>query len=94
MARIDLNLAPAPWECAPKGVAPLAPATAALKVSDHRQGHGTSRIVGMPAKYRSILKLEQEMVRQLLQPQDPACGTLFQFNYAIRTSPTDCSDDS
>ena len=29
-----------------------------------------------------------------LQPQDPACGTLFQFNYAIRTSPTDCSDDS
>jgi len=23
-----------------------------------------------------------------------ACGTLFQFNYAIQTSPTDCSDDS
>jgi len=30
-------------------------------------------------------------VTELLQPRDPACGTLFQFNYAIRTSPTDCS---
>jgi len=33
-------------------------------------------------------------VTELLQPQDPACGTLFQSNYAIRTSPTDCWDDS
>ena len=33
-------------------------------------------------------------VTELLQPQDPACGTLFQSNYAIRTSPTECSDDS
>ena len=33
-------------------------------------------------------------VTELLQPQDPTCGTLFRFNYAIRTSPTDCSDDS
>jgi len=33
-------------------------------------------------------------VTELLQPQDPACGTLFQFNYAIWTSPTDCSDNS
>ena len=34
------------------------------------------------------------MVIELLQPQDPACGTLFQSNYAIRTSPTDCSDNN
>jgi len=33
-------------------------------------------------------------VTELLQPQDPSCGTLFQFKYAIRTSPTDCSYDS
>jgi len=33
-------------------------------------------------------------VSALLQPQDPARGTRFQFNYAIRTSPTDCSDNS
>ena len=32
-------------------------------------------------------------VTELLQPQNPACGTLFQSNYAIRTSPTDFSDD-
>jgi len=31
---------------------------------------------------------------ELLQPQDPACGTLFQSNYAIRTPCTDCSNDS
>jgi len=33
-------------------------------------------------------------VTELLQPPDPACGSLFQFNYTIRTSPTDSSGDS
>jgi len=52
MARFDLNLAPrAPMECAPTGVAPVAPARVALRISDHRQGHGTFRNVGMPTKY-------------------------------------------
>ena len=34
------------------------------------------------------------IVTELLQPQDLACGTLFQFSCIIPTSPTDCSDDS
>ena len=34
------------------------------------------------------------MATELLQPQDLACGTLFQSSCVIPTSPTDCSDDS
>jgi len=34
------------------------------------------------------------MATELLQPQDLACGTLFQSSCVILTSPTDCSDDS
>jgi len=34
------------------------------------------------------------MATELLQPQDLACGALFQSSCVIPTTPTDCSDDS
>ena len=46
---------------------------------------------------RPILRLRADSAvteTEFLQPHDLACGTLFQSSCVIRTSPTDCSDDS
>jgi len=39
-------------------------------------------------------RVKPAMATELLQPQDLACGTLFQSSCVIPKTPTDCSDDS